>query len=612
VTNRRQLLLSAAALGLAAAAPRFALAADAAPATGEAAKLNTLFDQLMARQLRQSPELATGLGLDNGDLAWTKSELSDQSLQALADNKAINAEGLGRLKAIDRKALSGMDAINYDTVEFVLATQAEGDAKFNYGVGGSGAPYVLSQLTGSYQQMPDFLDNQHTIETKADADAYLSRLEAFGRTLDQEVVIARRDAAQGVIPPDFIIDKTLIQLKTMIANEAATSPLVESIARRAKEKGLTADYAGMAGRLYDEQVRPALARQQALMEEWRPKATHDAGCWRLPDGDEYYRVSLLNSTTTNITPDEVHKTGMDLCKSLSAEADKLMKKAGYTKGSVGERYRAMYSDPKLQYENTDAGKDKLIADLNAKVEVIQAKLPAWFGQLPKAKLQIKRVPKAIEAGAPGGYYNSPSLDGSRPGIYWINLRDTAEVPSWTLPTLTYHEGIPGHHLQGSLSNEAGDLPLIRKVIWFSGYGEGWALYAEELAIEMGMYEKDTLGHIGQVHDALFRAVRLVVDSGMHSKHWTREQALKFYIDTIGDQEAGAITEVERYCAWPGQACSYMVGKLDWLKVRAKAKKELGKKFDIRKFHDAGLLSGAMPLTVLENRIDNYIAETKAG
>ncbi len=611
MTNRRQLLFSAAALGLAAAAPRFAAAREGAPATGEAAKLNALFDDLMARQLRQAPELATALGVDSGDLAWTKSELSDASLQALADNKASNIEGLNRLKSIDRSKLSGNDAINYDTVEFVLATQAEGDAAFSYGTGGSGSPYVISQLTGSYQSMPDFLDNQHSIETKADADAYLARLEGFSRLLDQETVIARRDGAQGVIPPDFIIDKTIIQLKTMIANGADKSPLVESVARRAKAKGIAGDYAGMAGKIYEEQIRPALARQQALMEEWRPKATHDAGCWRLPKGDEYYAVSLTNYTTSTITPDEIHQTGLDLCKSLSAEADKLMKKAGYTKGTVGERFRAMYSDPKLQYENTDAGKEKLIADLNAKVEVIQAKLPAWFGALPKAKLVIKRVPKAIEAGAPGGYYNGPSLDGSRPGIYWINLRDTAEVPSWTLPTLTYHEGIPGHHLQGSLSNEAGDLPLIRKVIWFSGYGEGWALYAEELAIEMGMYDKDVLGHIGQIHDAMFRAVRLVVDSGMHHKKWSREQALKFFVDTIGDQETGAITEVERYCAWPGQACSYMVGKIDWLKVRAKAKKELGKKFDIRKFHDAGLLSGAMPLTVLDSAIDNYIASTKA-
>ena len=261
----------------------------------------------------------------------------------------------------------------------------------------------------------------------------------------------------------------------------------------------------------------------------------------------------------------------------------------------------MYADPKLIYPNTDADKERLIADLNEKVKVVQAKLPKYFGQLPKAPLQIKRVPKAIEAGAPGGYYNSPSLDGSRPGIYWINLRDTAEQPTFLLPTLTYHEGIPGHHLQGSLANEAQGLPLIRKVIWFSGYGEGWALYSEQLAVEMGMYENDPLGHIGMLHDAIFRAVRMVVDSGMHDKRWSREQALKYYIDNIGDAETAAITEIERYAVWPGQACSYMVGKLDWLRLRAKAQKALGSKFDIRKFHDVGLLSGAMPLKVLEKR-----------
>ncbi len=610
--TRRQWLASAAALGLAAAAPRFAAADPSRPGSAEAQRLTALFEDLMARNLRQSPELATGLGLDTGNLAWTRSALSDFSLAALSENKTSNGQALKDLKAIDRTKLSGNDAINYDTVDFVLSTQAEGDRKFSYGAGGSGNPYVLSQLSGSYQSLPDFLDNQHPIETKADADAYLSRLDGFGRLLDQEIEVARRDAAQGVIPPDFIIDKALGQLRGMVATAPGASPLVTSIVRRTQEKNISGNYADMATRIYDEQVRPALARQAALFESWRPAATHDAGIWRLPQGADYYGVSLKSSTTTGISPDEVHQTGLDLCASLSAEADKLMRRAGYTKGTVGQRFRAMYSDPKLQYENTDAGKLKLLADLNAKVAQIEARLPAYFGAVPKARLQIKRVPPAIEAGAPGGYYNSPSLDGARPGIYWINLRDTAEVPNWTLPTLTYHEGIPGHHLQGALANEAGDLPLIRKVIWFSGYGEGWALYAEQLAVEMGMYEHDVLGHIGQIHDALFRAVRLVVDSGMHHKRWSREQALKFYIDTLGDQDASAVTEIERYCVWPGQAASYMVGKLTWLKARARAQKALGKAFDIRQFHDAGLLAGAMPLTVLDSAIDNYIAAHRPG
>ena len=243
-----------------------------------------------------------------------------------------------------------------------------------------------------------------------------------------------------------------------------------------------------------------------------------------------------------------------------------------------------------------------------KVAVVQAKLPGYFRTLPKTTVEIRRVPKNTEAGAPGGYYEAGSLDGSRSGAYYINLRDTAELPTWSLPTLTYHESIPGHHLQLSLAQETKGLPLIRKMQFFSGYGEGWALYAENLAIEMGMYDTDPLGRIGQLQAALFRAVRLVVDSGMHAQGWSREKAIAFYVDTLGEKESAAITEIERYCVWPGQACSYMLGKLTWLKTREKAKEALGARFDLKGFHDAGLLSGALPLAVLEQVIDAYIAK----
>ncbi|MGE5565859.1 MAG: DUF885 domain-containing protein [Parcubacteria group bacterium] len=603
--SRRQLLVTAAAAGAVVAAPRIA----GAQGSGSA-QLNALFDQIMAQQLRRSPRLATDLGVDKGDLAWTKFVLSDSSLAGMADDKAFTADVLNRLHAVDRKALSGMDAVNYDVVDFTYSIQHEGNRKFEYGGEGSGAPYILSQLTGAYQDVPDFLDNQHTIETKSDADAYLSRMEAFARQMDEELEVARHDVGLGVVPPDFIVDKALVQMKTSLGQPVDSAPLVQSILRRTKEKGIAGDWATQAAGLYGERVAPAMARQAAFLESIRPSATHDAGVWRLPKGADYYDVSLRQYTTANVTPEEVHKMGLDVVADLSAQADALMKKIGYSKGTVGERYRAMYDDPKFRYPNTDAGKEQLIADLNKKVAAVSAKLPAWFGALPKAALQIKRVPKAIEAGAPGGSYNAPSLDGSRPGIYWINLRDTAEVPSWTLPTLTYHEGIPGHHLQGALVNETSSLPLIRKTIWNSGYGEGWALYAEQVAVEMGMYENDIPGHIGMLHDALFRGVRLVVDSGMHHLRWSREQALKYYIDHIGDPETAAITEIERYVVWPGQACSYMVGKLEWLRLRDKAKTALGSRFDIRKFHDAGLLSGPVPLTVLESVVDSYIASAK--
>ncbi len=609
--NRRQFLFTAAAVtAFGAASANRAFAAAPGSDAAEVGKMNALFDSVVDRQLRRSPEAATSLGVDKDALAWTKSMLSDVSLTAQKENAADGARVLAELRKIDTAKLAGLDRVNYDTVEFVLAVQKEFTETYDYVGAYGGAPYVISQLTGSYQQAPDFLDSQHTIETKADADAYMARLEGFGRMLDQEVEIARHDAALGVIPADFTIDKALTQFKAMLGVDPAAAPVVTSVERRAKEKNIAGDYAGQATKLYIEKVRPALERQAALLTEWRAKAVHDAGVWRLPKGEAYYRTSLENYTTSKITPDEIHKIGLDMVASLGAQADKLMRKAGYTSGTVGERFRQMYADPKQHYPNTDEGKVELIKDLNKKVEAIMPKLPKYFDQLPKAPLEIRRVPKAIEAGAPGGYYNSPTLDGSRPGIYWINLRDSAEQPRFTLPTLTYHEAIPGHHLQLALNNEAGDLPLIRKMIGFSGYSEGWALYAEELAVEMGMYEDDVNGHIGMIHDAMFRAVRLVVDTGMHHKKWSREQAVKYYVDTIGDQEASAITEIERYVVWPGQACSYMVGKIEWLRLRAKARKALGKKFDIRKFHDVGLLSGGVPLTVLEKVIDGYIASAK--
>ena len=612
--NRRDLLLTAAASALMSALPTTVRPAAAAPKPvdlTEAARMNALFDSFVQASLQRQPEEATSLGLDTGALAPLKSKLTDASLAAVAKEKTDNAKHLAELKAIDRSKLSPFDQASYDTVMFTLAIEDEANRAFDYGGNGAGAPYVLSQLTGSYQSTPDFLDTQHTIETKEDADAYLARMDAFATMMDQEMEQVRHDVGLGVTPPDFVIDKMLMQMDEFLKTPAEKATIVQSLVRRAAAHDLSGDYGQHAGTIYITKILPALGRQAAFFKDARPKAVHEAGVARLPQGGEYYRVSLKQYTTSSITPDEVHQTGLDLVASLTAEIDGLLKAQNLTRGSVGARLAAMTADPKYLYENTDAAKDKLIGDLNAKVVVVQGKLPQFFGTLPKAKVEIRRVPKAIEAGAPGGYYQPGSLDGSRPGAYYINLRDTAELPNWTLPSLTYHEAIPGHHLQLTLANEMKDLPLIRKMIWFSGYGEGWALYAEQLAVEMGMYANDPMGHVGQLHDAMLRAVRLVVDSGMHAKGWSREKAVGYYVDALGDKESSAITEVERYCVWPGQACSYMVGKLTWLKARERARQALGDKYDIRQFHDAGLLSGALPLAVLETVIDDYVAKAKA-
>ena len=607
---RRTLLKSATAAATVAALPAaFAPASAQTPAppgmagSAEDAKANALWDRLMTEGLDRSPEGVTSLGLDSGPRAAQKAKLDDRSPAALAGDQQRNAADLAALNAIDRSKLTGINPSNLDSLVFGAAVN---DAIYKTGYDQIGSPYVVSQLTGAYQSIPDFLDSQHSIATTADAEAYLSRLAAFATALDQESEILRRDTARGVTPPDFVIERTVGQLKSLRDAPPATANLVQSLARRAQEKHLPGDWEARATAIYTAQVQPALDRQLALVAGLAPAAVHTAGVHRLPKGDEYYALSLKNYTTSTMSPAEIHQTGLDLIARQTADIDTILKAQGFTQGTVGARLNALFTDPKFIYPNTDAGKDQLIADLQTLVDKVQMRLPEYFGALPKAKLTIKRVPKFTEAGAPGGYYQNGALDGSRPGAYYINLRDTAEVPKWVLPTLTYHEGIPGHHLQLSIAQEA-PLPLIRKVQFFSGYGEGWALYAEQLAAEMGMYADDPLGHVGQLKDAMFRSVRMVVDSGMHAMGWTREQAIDFGVKTLGDKESVVATEIERYCVWPGQACSYMIGKLTWLRLREKAKTALGPKFDIRKFHDAGLLAGAMPLVALENRIDGYIA-----
>ena len=583
-----------------------ALAVASFPARAADAKLAALFDQFVQENLDLSPLSTTSLGLDTATRAHQRGETDDSSLAGIAKAKALNSSQRQRLAAVDRSKLGGPDQLNYDIVMYGLAASDAAGKAFNYGPASAGQPYILSQLSGSYCNTPAFLDSQQPVENRADIEAYMARVEGFARAMDQEVEVCRHDMAQGVMAPDFALAKTLLQMTQLRAENAESCNLVMSVVNRARAKKLNGEWQAAGAKLVAEKVYPALDRQIALVKEMQKKARHDAGCWALPKGGDYYRASLTTWATTDKSPEEIHRLGLDIVADHSARLDVLMKKQGLTRGSVGERLRAMYADKRYLYPNTDVAKERLIADLNIHVKKVRADLPKYFGALPKAALEIRRVPKNIEAGQPGGYYNNPSLDGKRPGIYWINLRDTAEIPKWTLGTLTHHEGIPGHHLQLAIQQEA-SLPLIRKLSFYSAYIEGWALYSEQLAVEMGEFGGDALGEIGQLHDSMFRGVRLVVDSGMHALKWGRERAVKYYVDTLGDLEASAITEIERYAVWPGQACSYMLGKLAILAARERAKAALGAKFDIRKFHDTVLLNGAMPLKLIDSVVDRYIA-----
>ena len=594
--NRRAVLATGAA----------AIAAPTLARSAPNAELNKLFDQFFTENLRRQPEGATGLGLDKGPNADLRAKLSDQSDKGRADARAATQDQLRRLKALNPAGLSAADRVNYDTVLFSLNSAA---ASQRFAYGGGGTPYVISQNTGAYQGTPSFLADRHPIETAADADAYLARMEAFAGQLDANTERLRHDAGLGVIPPDFILDTTLGQLAT-IASPADQQMMVTSIRKRAAEKTLGDRYGRDATRIYDERILPAFARQMDEVKKARTKAVHDAGMWRFKDGPEFYATLLRNSTTTKLSPDEVHNIGLDQARRISAEIDTLLKAQGLTQGSLADRVRQLYARPDQVYPNTDAGKLEAIAYCNERQAQIVPKLSQFFKRLPPYKFEVRRVPPAIEAGAGSAYAQPPTLDGSRPGLVFVNLRDTVEWPKLSLATMIYHEGLPGHQFEGGLSLSNTSLPMIRKTGGFSGYGEGWGLYAEQLADEMGMYENDPLGKIGYLKLSLFRCYRCITDTGIHHKRWSREQAIAAFVDNVGEAPGFVTREVERYCTTPGQAASYKLGQIVIVRLRDRAQKELGSRYDIKDFHEAVLGSGRVPLEVLESVVGDWIASAE--
>jgi uncharacterized protein (DUF885 family) len=608
--SRRHLLASTAAFATTAATGVFSPSAfGAGLAAPTAAPLDGLMAAFFDENLKRNPEGATLLGLDKGANAALKTRLRDESAAGIAADKALNASQLSRLKALDAGALAGMDRVNYDTLAYVAESRAAVLA-FDFGGTSFGpSPYVVSQLTGAYQSVPDFLDTKHSIANAADADAYLSRLESFAEQLDDNTERMKHDSALGVIPPDFLLDTTLAQM-TATRTTSDKSLLVTSIARRAKEKGLSGNYATEAAKIYDDKIGPALDRQIAETRALRAGATHDAGVWKIRDGEAFYAATLRAATTTAKSPDEIHQLGIDQAKEITARLDGLLKAQGLTSGTVGERISALAKDPRSLYPNTDAGKADAIAYCNQRLNEIRPKLPAVFRRLPNYSFEVRRVPPQTEPGAASAFSQGPALDGSRPGIVYFNLHDSAEWPKWALSTTVFHEGLPGHQLEGGLALANTQLPLIRKVIGFSGYAEGWALYAEQLADEIGMYDDDPLGRIGYLKFQLFRANRCVVDTGIHHLKWTREQAIAYFVDGDGEVPGFATREVERYCATPGQACSYKIGHTVWTRARERAKAALGARYDIKDFHEAGLDCGRVPLDVLDGVIDRYIDRMK--
>ena len=600
--DRRQFLTTSSIAAATALVPVTVKAATraAAPAANGDARLNAVFEEIFQDRVKRNPEFATSLGLDKGPLAHLKSELDVRPYaQARKEDLALARKNLAAVKAVPPASLTDAGKLNRDVVVYQLETGIVSAARFN--IDSVQRPYPIFQQGGAYFSTPDFLNSAHTIDNAADAEAYLSRLALVGKQFDNDTDDQREQAARGFLAPAWSIDLTVGQMRKLRAPAPEANTLVDSVAKRTAAKGIAGDWQARAARIVADSVYPALDRQIAMMEKLKPTTRPGDGAQRLPNGDAIYAAALAQATTTNFTPDEVHRMGLAQVADLTAQLDTILKAAGFTTGTVGERLNALNRTPAQLYPDTAAGRAELLASLNAGVKDMYARLPRDFATLPNAPLEIRAVPVEIQDGASNGYYRRAALDNSRPAIYFINLKDVGDWPKYSLPTLSYHEGVPGHHLQISISQESKDIPTLRKIGGFSAYSEGWALYAEQVADELGAYADDPIGRAGMLQSYLFRATRLVVDTGLHSKGWSREKATDYMVATTGFARPRTQREVERYCTQIGQACSYKVGHMAWIRARSEAQKTLGARFDIKQFHEI-LRDGAMPLAILEQRI----------
>ena len=580
------------------------------PAPPTTAEASAVLDSIAENLLKLSPEGATSLGIDKGEHAALRSQLGDRSAAGQRRVADTLRADLARANAIDTSSLDHSTRTSVEVVKSAYATALEGFA-LPYGdvaVGGwRNTPYVVIQNVGAYLDVPRFLDSEHQINEAADAEAYLARLQSYPKQLDGELERAAAARAKGLVPPDFLLDKALGQLKQSVDGARKGGGLVESIERRTREKNIPGNWAERARGIVQQDVVPALERQIAELTAERAQAKSAPGMWAQPGGDAYYAWALKASTTTTMTPDEVHQMGLEELRALQARMDPILRSLGYTKGSVGERMQALGKDPRYKFSPGDKGRAEIMAFIEERVRIIRSKLPQMFNTMVRGNLEVRRLPPEEEPGAPGAYGGAGSIDGTIPGKFWINLRTTDLHTKFDLPDLTHHEAIPGHVWQGEYANK---LPLIRTLLSFNAYSEGWALYAQQLADEFGVYDDFPAGRLGYLQGIAFRACRLVVDTGLHAKRWSREQGVRFFVEENGSKAEEVKSEVDRYCSWPGQACGYKVGHTTINRQRDRAKAALGPRFDIKAFDDALVLGGNVPMDVLAKNVDDYIRSAK--
>jgi uncharacterized protein (DUF885 family) len=405
----------------------------------------------------------------------------------------------------------------------------------------------------------------------------------------------------GLVPPAFLIDKAMAQMTLSLQNAREGGSVVDSIVRRTKN--IPGRWGERARSIAVQEIAPALEEQLHELQLERAVATDAAGMWSRPHGDEFYRWALEASTTTAMSPEEVHQMGRRELERLHGEMDTILKEIGYRQGSVGERMKALAKDKRYKFSEGDKGRAEIMAFIQDRLTWIVAQMPRAFKTIVHPNMEVKRLPPEEEPGAPAAYGGAGSIDGKIPGRFWINLRTTDLHSKYSLADLTFHEAIPGHIWQGEYTHA---MPLIRQLLAFNAYSEGWALYAEQLADELGAYDDNHVGRLGYLQSIAFRACRLVVDTGIHAKKWTREQGVRFFVDMNGSNPLEVASEVDRYCSWPGQACGYKVGHSEIVRQRDRAKTALGGAYDLKAFDDTVVLGGNVPLDVLAKNVDEYV------
>jgi len=567
-------------------------------------------EQVGYNLLGHEPERATSLGVDVGQYAGLRGKLEDQSQAGQDALAATLRRDLEMTKAYPRDNLTPEQLTSFEAVESGYQVALDGLA-LPYGdipVGSwRTAPYVVIQNVGSYLDLPRFMDSGHPLSDGDDAEFFLERMKQMPAVFDGELDRMQSTADLGVIPPAFLLDKAIAQMESTIATAGQADLFTSSLSRRSAEAGIANAPVEEAATIERGQIVAALTRQLEELKRQRTRATNDAGMRERPYGEEWYTWALRSSTTTNLTADEVHNQGLEELEALHARMDPILREIGFTKGTVGERMQALSQDPRYKFSEGDPGRAEIMAFIKDRIEWIKGEMPRAFNTLVDPNLEVRRLPLSEEPGAPGAYGGAGSKDGTIPGRMWINLRTTDLHRKYDLADLTYHETIPGHVWEGEYSNR---LPLIRSILAFNPFSEGWALYAEQLADELGAYDDFKVGRLGYLQSLAFRACRMVVDTGLHSKGWSRERAVNFFVERNGSKEQEVASEVDRYCSWPGQATGYKLGHSRIVDLRARAERELGDAYDLKAFNDAIILGGNAPMDVLAKNVARYIDGVK--